>query len=172
MLELKYSYKNFFEWYKEEHAKWDKENPHDMYDCGISKEMFKYFILQYLYDGPITATDYDKLKDILIKYSKRYFKECLYLRFLHKEYKPKARDSFDEYLNKKYENFNTHFNDSKYNQISDEVFVEYCQLYLDGFYLSEDPISTSQYDLNSLHDILIKHSKRFKIEKYLYQLFK
>lgn len=168
----KYLYKNFFQWYKEEHTKWDKENPHDMYDCGISKEMFKYFILQYLYDGPITATDYDKLKNILIKHSKRYYKECFYLKFFHKEYKPKPQDSYDEYLNKNHENFSIRFNDVNGYQISDDVFVEYCQLYLDGFYLSEDPISTSQYDLNSLHDILIKHSKRFRIEKYLYKLFK
>ena len=170
MLDLKYSYKNFIQWYKEEHDKWKKEHPHDMCDTGISKEMFKYFILQYLYNGPITATDYEKLKSVFRKHSWRYKKEVFYANIFHKHYKPKAKDSYDEYLNDK-QNFTILFND-KWTDIPDELFVDYCQLYLDGKYLCADSIGVSQYDLNALIDILRKHSIRFKIEEYLYKLFK
>ena len=169
-LMIKYNYKNFFEWYKEEHEKWKKENPNDMFDCGISKEIFKYLILLYLYKGPITASDYEKLKWILKHHSSRYKKEVFYANFLHKDYKPKCKDSFDEYTQGLIQNFTILFND-KWTDIPDDLFVKYCEHYLDGIWMT-DSISTSQYDLNSLHDILIKHSKRFKIEKYLYKLFK
>lgn len=163
-------YKNFFQWYKDEHAKWEKEHPHNMYDTGIDKDTFKYFILQYLYNGPITVSDYEKMKRMFLKHSSRYRKELFYLKFFGKVYKPKAKDSYDEYLNRK-PTF-TEFITDKYINVPDDIFVDYCQLYLDGKYLSMDSIGESQYDLNSLIDILRIHSKRFRMEEYLYKLFK
>jgi len=168
----KYLYRNFFQWYKEERAKWDKEHPHDLYDCGISNEMFKYFILEYLYNGPITASDYSKLVDIFKKYSKRYRREKFVKKFLGKEYRDIRckKDSTFEYLYYRDKSFSDYFK-NKIN-VTDEEFVRYCQLYLDGLYLDEGCCGVTQYNLNSLHDILIKHSRRFRIEKYLYKLFK
>lgn len=169
---LKYNYKNFFQWYKDERAKWDKEHPNDLYDCGIENDVFKYFILQYLYKGPITASDYDKLVSIFKKHSKRYKRENFFKKFFGKEYKDIRckTDTTFEYLYYRDESFSKYFENKK--DITDEEFVRYCQLYLDGLYLDEGCCGYTQYNLNSLHDILIKHSKKFKMEKYLFQLFR
>ena len=169
---LKYNYRNFFEWYKEANAAWLKENPGCMYDCGIENDVFKYFILQYLYKGPITASDYDKLVSIFKRHSKRYRREKFVKKFFGKEYKDITckKDSTFEYLYYRDKSFTDYFKDK--TEVSDYEFVRYCQLYLDGLYLDEGNCGVTQYNLNSLHDILIKHSKRFKMEKYLYKLFK
>ena len=159
---MKY-YNNFFEWYKEEKNKWNRKHPHDLYDCGIEDNLFKYFILQYLYKGPIVETDSKKLEKIFKRYSSRYKKELIYSLF-NKEYKPK--EELIPYRERKLSEF-IHL-----DELPDSVFVEFCKSYLIESQYYYDSLGCGQINLDYLTKILEKHSLKFKIEKYLYKLFK
>jgi len=159
---MKY-YKNIFQWYKERHNEWKKKHPNDLYDCGIEDDEFKYFILQYLYDGPIVETDPKKLDKIFRRHSLRYKKELIY-EFFGKEYKPK--EELISYRERKLSEF-IHL-----EELPDSVFVEYCKSYLLESQYYYDSLGHSQINLDYLTKILNKHSLRFKFEKYLYKLFK
>lgn len=164
-------YSNFFEWYKEEHEKWEKEHPDDLYDCGIDDATFRYFIMHYFYDGNTSMNDYNTLVTIFKKHSKRYRREVFWKKWFNKTYKPRfKKDSSEEYLFNLTLPFTDMFNGDVY--ISDAAFVDYCIAYLDGEELSVDPVGRVQYDLDALILILRKHSRQFRIEEFLYKLYK
>lgn len=160
---MKY-YKNIFQWYKERHNNWNKKYQNDLYDCGIEDDEFKFFILQYLYNGPIVESDPKKLDKIFRRYSTRYKKELIY-SFFNKEYKNKDEDE-SYYRKRKLSDF-IHF-----DKLSDSIFVDFCKSYLIKPLYYTDSIGAKQINLDYLFNILEKHSFRYKLEKYLYKLYK
>ena len=161
-----HTYSNFFEWYKKEKYKWDKNHPNVLYDCGIDDDLYKYFIYKYLYKGPVNIPESEKLRKIFKKHSWRYKTEILYRNIFHKAYIPKD-DHYISYRNRIFSEFFAH----EYDIIPNDIFIEFCESYLsEPIYF--DSIGCTQANLQYLFNILEKHSLRFRFEKYLYKLFK
>ena len=165
MVKTNINYKNFFQWYKEECKAWNKEHPNDMYSPGISEELFIYFIILYLYKGDKYVNDVEKLIYILNKHSKRYKKEKFYLKF-HKNYRDK------NWADCGYVKNVSEFNLNSYTSLPSDIYVSICKEYLSKPHYYVDSIGCSQVNLDYLYGILEDHSFKFKVEKYLYKLFK
>lgn len=159
-------YKNFFEWYKEECDKWYKENPHCMCNCGIDDDVFIYFVEQYLYKGDKYTNDSEKLITILKKHSSRYRKEKFYLNIFKKVYRSKA---WDEYYPER--QTISEFCVENYQILPSDIYIRFIIEYLSEPYLYSESIGRTQMNLDSIVEILSKHSFRFRIEKYLFNKF-